>query len=368
MPVRYITTDRVTPAAFDYAFYPSDLYYGDVAKDDGSFDAWNAQRRGFHGQYFGEVRGEKNKHDPINYDQIHYRCQVAVGRWPVSNCEAIENGRRQVDEIRNRHPRRHAMPGLQRVCAASTCKVSRTTARGWIASPVGLTGGWKAEEFFYAGPESAISNGHARSARDSRRCSIAARRSRRTSATAASRDWAAPQDRRKVGPVFGVQRIKQLNNADRLAGDSFRSAAARPISPRSAPMRRIPTPAGVEHQGTTTAKFSRPAASARAHQKRRIQDSLGKALLDSGPERRGRVHRLQHRRPRLRDDAARRFHGGPRPRPPCGSAIAGCTRSRITTTTSIWPRLRPNDDWYPPTIFFQGMKYMVYGDPSLPLE
>ena len=83
MPVRYMVLDRVTPAAFDYAFYPSDLYYGDVAKVDGSFESWNAEHRGFHAQYFGEVRGEKNKHDPINYDQIHYRCQVAVGRWPV---------------------------------------------------------------------------------------------------------------------------------------------------------------------------------------------------------------------------------------------------------------------------------------------
>jgi hypothetical protein len=29
--------------------------------------------------------------------------------------------------------------------------------------------------------------------------------------------------------------------------------------------------------------------------------------------------------------------------------------------------LKPNADWYPPSIFFQGMKYMVYGDPALRL-
>jgi len=29
--------------------------------------------------------------------------------------------------------------------------------------------------------------------------------------------------------------------------------------------------------------------------------------------------------------------------------------------------LRPNSDWYPPSIFFQGMKFMVFGDPSLRL-
>lgn len=27
--------------------------------------------------------------------------------------------------------------------------------------------------------------------------------------------------------------------------------------------------------------------------------------------------------------------------------------------------IKPNADWYPPSIFFQGMKFMVFGDPSL---
>jgi hypothetical protein len=84
MPVRYMVLDRVTPAAFDYAFYPSDLYYSDLARQDGSFDDWNARRQGFHASYFGEVRGEKNKKDPINYDQVDYRPDIAVGRWPIS--------------------------------------------------------------------------------------------------------------------------------------------------------------------------------------------------------------------------------------------------------------------------------------------
>src|SRR5262249_25424079 len=32
MPVRFMVLDRCTPAAFDYAFYPSDLYYADLQK------------------------------------------------------------------------------------------------------------------------------------------------------------------------------------------------------------------------------------------------------------------------------------------------------------------------------------------------
>ena len=29
--------------------------------------------------------------------------------------------------------------------------------------------------------------------------------------------------------------------------------------------------------------------------------------------------------------------------------------------------LKPTRDWYPPSIFFQGMKFMLFGDPTLPL-
>ena len=64
LPVRFMVLDRVTPAAFDYAFYPSDLYYADLAKADGAFEDWNARKEGFHAGYFGEVRGEKNKDGP----------------------------------------------------------------------------------------------------------------------------------------------------------------------------------------------------------------------------------------------------------------------------------------------------------------
>jgi hypothetical protein len=84
LPVRFMVLDRVTPAAFDYAFYPSDLYYADLAKRDGAFEDWNARKEGFHASYFGEVRGEKNKTDPINFDEVDYLPEVAVGRWPVS--------------------------------------------------------------------------------------------------------------------------------------------------------------------------------------------------------------------------------------------------------------------------------------------
>ncbi|MES2661016.1 MAG: C25 family cysteine peptidase [Verrucomicrobiota bacterium] len=91
LPVRYMVLDRKTEAAFNYAFYPSDLYYADLAKPDGSFEDWNARKDGFHAGYIGEVRGEHHKEDPINYDQVDYQPELAVGRWPVSTSEEVKH-------------------------------------------------------------------------------------------------------------------------------------------------------------------------------------------------------------------------------------------------------------------------------------
>lgn len=88
-PVRFMVLDRCTEAAANFAFYASDLYYADVAEDDGAFDDWNAEREGFHGRYFGEVRGECNKDTRIDFDRASYAPELAVGRWPVSSAEEL---------------------------------------------------------------------------------------------------------------------------------------------------------------------------------------------------------------------------------------------------------------------------------------
>ena len=82
-PVRFMVLDRFTPAAANYAFYASDLYYADLANSAAEFEDWNSEREGFHARYFGEVRGESNKQDPINFDRVSYVPEIAVGRWPV---------------------------------------------------------------------------------------------------------------------------------------------------------------------------------------------------------------------------------------------------------------------------------------------
>lgn len=89
MPVRFMALDRVTEAAHDVAFYPSDLYYADLARADGTFDDWNAAHDGHHAGYFGEVRGEKHKDGAINFDGVSYLPELALGRWPVSERVAL---------------------------------------------------------------------------------------------------------------------------------------------------------------------------------------------------------------------------------------------------------------------------------------
>lgn len=92
LPVRFMVLDRATPAAADRAFYACDLYYADVARSDGSFDDWNGADPAAGGdpRYFGEVRGEATKSSPINFDAISYVPELAVGRWPVSEFAELQ--------------------------------------------------------------------------------------------------------------------------------------------------------------------------------------------------------------------------------------------------------------------------------------
>jgi len=88
-PVRFMALDRCTAAAANVAFYASDLYYADVAREDGSFDDWNAEREGYHARFFGEVRGECNKDTAIDFDRVSYVPELGLGRWPVSSAAEL---------------------------------------------------------------------------------------------------------------------------------------------------------------------------------------------------------------------------------------------------------------------------------------
>lgn len=355
-PVRYMVLDRVTPAAFDYAFYPSDLYYSDVAKPDGSFDDWNARKDGFHAGYFGEVRGEKNKKDPINYDGIDYRPDVAVGRWPVSTPV----------EVRMLAAKTIA---YEKAVAAGKRKGLRRAAffsvGGWVDSrdlmdrlAATLPAGWESHKRYYA---------------DDRR----------------KAGTPPPDERQLLGLLneglslvvhaghgssdswegcFHAAKLSQLANADRLpvmisAGCS--TAHFAPLAPYAA----YSDVKGKVHAGTDRGEaFRAPPPPPAPYQKNRLNPSgLGEQLLRRGPT--GAVAYIgcntgsQPCGLTLLEGFVTALGRSPEPR------LGDCWAAAVTHyyDKERLAHLVPNNDWYPPSIFFQGMKFMLFGDPSLRL-
>jgi hypothetical protein len=69
----------------------TDLYYADLAKQDGSFDDWNACKEGNHARYFGELNHWKDDPKiPLNLDGMDLLPEIAVGRWPVNTIARVK--------------------------------------------------------------------------------------------------------------------------------------------------------------------------------------------------------------------------------------------------------------------------------------
>lgn len=353
MPVRFMVLDRVTPAAFDYAFYPSDLYYSDLAQSDGSFDDWNAHKELFHAGYFGEVRGEKNKKDPINYDFVHYLPDIAVGRWPVST------------------------PGDVRVVAAKTIAYEQgvlagrdeyvhraafvavggwVDSRGLMADLAGeLTNKWTVEKCFYADPgqtHSPIPDHNELRAIFNRGAGLIVH-----TGHGASDQWEQ---------CFSVGDLGGLTNAGHLpvvisAGCS--TAYFAPLPPYGAYV----DVNGKEHAGTDDHEvFTEPPPPPSPYQRGRFNPTgLGEQLLKHGA------------------NGAVAYIGCNTGSQPCALTlvngfVTALAKAREPRLGDCWAdavrfyyehehlaALKPNADWYPPSIFFQGMKFMLFGDPSL---
>lgn len=355
MPVRFMVLDRVTPAAFDYAFYPSDLYYADLAKADGSFEDWNARKEGFHARYFGEVRGEKNKTDPINYDAVDYLPEIAVGRWPVST---PEEARLVAGKTMAYEQRLLANSGGHQPRAAFVATGGWVDSRQLLDELAGkLAGAWQLEKRYYSD---------------------------------ASRSSATPPDHLQVrkflnegvslvvhtghgapdawDQCFSVRDLNQITNATQLpviisAGCSTAYFAPLP------PYEPYVDVAGKAHAGSDHGEvFNAPPVPPSPYQRGSFNPTgLGEQFLKHSTN--GSVA----------------YIGCNTGSQPCGltlvegfvTALAESNDPRLGDCWNSAIRhyfdkehlatLKPNDDWYPPSIFFQGMKFMVFGDPSLRL-
>jgi hypothetical protein len=359
LPVRYMTLDRITAEACDYAFYPSDLYYSDLTKPDGSFEDWNAQQEGFHAGYFGEVRGEKNKDDPINFDEVDYLPDIAVGRWPVSTPE-------QVRVVADKTIAWET--GLQTGSRSGLRRTALLSVGGWVDSRPALDrvadslpDSWSVERRYYADR-------------------------RRNDGTPAP-DWDALSRLLNDGVgfvfhaghgtdgswegCFPLSGLDELHNADRLpvmisAGCSTARLATLP------PYEAYLDVDGTEHKGTYHGEvFESPPPPPACYQPEPFNTTgLGEQLLRRGP------------------DGAVAYIGCNTGSQPCGltllkgmaAKLGASHNSHNSRLGDCWSgavasyhreerlaELTPTEGWYPPSIFFQGMKFMLFGDPTLAL-
>lgn len=360
MPVRYMVLDRNTEPAFNYAFYPSDLYYADVAEAVGSFESWNARAEDFHAGYFGEVRGEHFKTDPINYDGVDYKPELAVGRWPVSTPEAAA--------LVAAKTMRYELAFEQGAGAGGTAgawpaRAGLVMVGGWVdARPefeslkLALERRMGVERRYYAGAEFGVGEPSAAEVVGLLNSGVGLL----VHAGHGSDDaW---------HECIGTVNLPELRNADRLAvvmsaGCSTARFATLP------PYEPYEDVHGVLHAGTDagevfTAPPPAPACYARGVFNR---TGLGEQLVVGG------------------DAGAVAYIGCNTGSQPCGltlvrglvDGIATAERARLG---DCWAHavayyhehealatIEPSESWYPASIFFQGMKFMLFGDPSIPV-
>jgi len=355
LPVRYMVLDRITPPAFDYAFYPSDLYYADLAKPDGRFEDWNARKDTFHGRYFGEVRGEKNKKDPINYDQIDYRPEIAVGRWPVSTLEEVrllaKKSMTYEESLRapDKDPRRAAFFVVGGWVDVRD-RMSRIAAR--------LPSTWVIDKRYYAdkGATAATPPPDEKNVIDLLNSGV---RLALHAGHGEDLHWNDSLTVNSIAKIHNAGHLPILLSAGCLTA---RFATLPPYEP-------YVDLEGRPHVGSDHGEvFTEPPLPPAPYQTGVYnRTSLGEQLLRAKP------------------DGAVAYFGCNTGSQPCGMTLLEgfmdtFTRRADPRLGDCWAgaiayyyehetlaRLKPNNDWYPPSIFFQGMKFMLFGDPTLPM-
>ncbi|MBL9148959.1 MAG: hypothetical protein JNM94_09735 [Phycisphaerae bacterium] len=349
MPMRSMTLDRATAPAFHWAFYPCDLYYGDVAKADGSFDDWNAGNAGFHARYFGEVHGETIKTGPINFDQVDYRPEIAIGRWPASNA----------DEARAMAEKTMAYERALDVAAADAKPVVAFFAVGGWVDVRDRVRGFGARLKGRADVRLFVhdSEGEPKPDETAMRATLASA-PRFVFHSGHGQPWGWEQCLRAetfegidVGGALPILMSAGCSTSEVMT---------------QAPYQPYDDVYGVPHAGTNAGEvFTSPPPAPNVYQRgAHNTTSLAEALLRKphagAVATIGCVTGSQPAAVSLMDGFTEALASG-------APTLGDCWRHAITRYCEIerLDTLVPTPDWYPPSVYFQGMKFVVLGDPGL---
>jgi hypothetical protein len=347
-PVRFMVLDRCTEPAFHTAFYPSDLYYADVAETDGSFDDWNAERDGHHARYFGEVHGECTKDTRIDFDRASYAPELAVGRFPVSTRAELEAVVAKTVAWR----------------AAAESGALLVHADGWIderarvegfASELGRAGFSLERQFYGSGTAEAPVPSPASVLAGLRRSPLIAYHLGHGS----EETW-----HDCLGPA---ERDALAHERPAVFVSVGCSTAHFVVEPPYQPYLDVD---GVLHRGTNDGeRFTAPPPPPHWLQPARFDHTgLGERLLlmpqGGAVAYIGCTTGAQPAAVTLMEGFNRALATSPRPR--AGDAWRAALAHFVAAERVH--ELVPDDGWYPPSIFFQGMKFAFFGDPTLPLD
>jgi hypothetical protein len=352
-PVRWMVLDRAVASAHDTAFYASDLYYADVARDDGSFDDWNGRRDGVHAAYYGEVHGEADKAGPIDQDRVSYVPEVAVGRWPVSTVEDL------------RAVMQKTLAWEARATGDRPPRAVVLHSPGWVDArgPIGawcdrLAGaGWTVERQLYGGADGAPTPATALAALCAGADLVC------HAGHGSDQVWD-----RCLGPR---EREALVGAPPSIMVSVGCGTAAFAVQPPYDPYLDV---AGLLHRGTNGGEVfaDLPPPPAPLQPGRLDVTGLGERLV------------------RMPSGGAVAYIGCNTGAQPCALTLLEGLLASVSGADSAAPRaarlgdawdaalahywraehlatLTPTESWYPPSIFFQGMKFMLFGDPSLPL-
>ena len=344
VPIRSMVLDRVTEPAFDTAFYPCDLYYGDVAERDGFFEDWNAARDGYHAGYFGEVHGEKNKDGPIDFDQVDYVPELAVGRWPVRSFEeAARIARKTVAFARARD--------------AAPPRTLLVHCDGWIDARPRLD-----RLSTLLAPRHEVLRCYDGSPDEPRDAAIAAQLAR----GAAFVFHAGHGDPGGFDRSLRAHTLLRATNFDTLPIVFSVGCSTAVIGPQ-APYEAYLDVHGATHRGTNSGEVFRspppppacrqpPPFDQTSIAERSLREADGGAIAWIGCDTGAQPCALT-----LLDGFVEALARGDAPR--LGDAWIAAIRDYHARERLA--ELTPTADWYPPSIFFQGMKFVLLGDPSL---